>query len=85
VLAAVVGVGCAVAGWVGVSDATLTAEQLPYLASGAVGALFALGIAATLWLSADLRDEWSKLDELREAWEAERAARSRGPLRPGPP
>jgi hypothetical protein len=29
-----------------------------------VAGLFALGAAATLWLSADLRDEWRKLDEI---------------------
>ena len=64
VLAAMVGVVFVFVGWLGVSGASLTTEQVPYLASGAVGGVFALGIASTLWLSADLRDEWIKLDEI---------------------
>ncbi len=51
-------------GWIGVSGNGLPSEQIPYLASGAVLGLFLLGIAATLWLSADMRDEWRKLDEI---------------------
>jgi hypothetical protein len=48
-------------GWRGVSGHVLPAEQIPYLASAAVLGLFFLGAAATLWLSAALRDEWRKL------------------------
>lgn len=62
--AAVVGLVAIVLGWFGVSGAELPAEQIPYLASGAVGGLFALGVAATLWLSADLRDEWRRIDDI---------------------
>lgn len=62
--ATLVGIGLLVAGWVGVSGSSLTTEQIPYLVSGAVGGLFALGVAATLWLSADLRDQYFKLDEI---------------------
>lgn len=51
-------------GWLGTSEATLPTEQIPYLASGGLFGLFALGLAATLWLSADLRDEWRKLDDI---------------------
>lgn len=51
-------------GWWGVSDTRQNWEQVPYLVSGAVGGLFALGIGATLWLSASMRDEWCKLDDL---------------------
>jgi hypothetical protein len=58
-------------GYLGVSKATLPTEQIPYLASGGLFGIFFLGIAGTLWLSADLRDEWRKLDdihaELRDA------------------
>jgi hypothetical protein len=57
-------------GWVGVSQSSYTAQQVPYLMSGGVGALFLVGLGAAMWLSADLRDEWRKLDivedELRE-------------------
>ena len=52
------------AGWVGVSGSALPAEQLPYIISAGVGGMFLLGLGATLWLSADLRDEWRKLDRI---------------------
>jgi hypothetical protein len=51
-------------GWLGISRVAFTEEQLPYLASGGLGGLFLLGVGAMLWLSADLRDEWRKLDRL---------------------
>jgi hypothetical protein len=51
-------------GWAGVSGAVYPAAQLPYLISAGVGGLFLLGVGATLWLSADLRDEWRHLDAL---------------------
>jgi hypothetical protein len=64
IVAAVIGVIALLLGWIGVSGKSLPAAQIPYLASGAVFGIFLLGLAATLWLSADLRDEWSKLDEI---------------------
>lgn len=63
---AAAGVVALVLGWIGVSQALYPAEQLPYLISGGVGALFLLGLAGTLWLSAELRDEWRKLDRMEE-------------------
>jgi hypothetical protein len=51
-------------GWIGVSQAALTAQQLPYIISGGIGGLFLLGVGGVLWLSADLRDEWRKLDAI---------------------
>jgi hypothetical protein len=72
-LAALAGAVAVVAGWFGVSGAGLPSQQLPYLASGAVGGLFLLGLGATFWLSADARDEWRKLDELLEEVRALRA------------
>jgi len=53
-------------GWIGVSGTAYVAEQMPYIASGAVGGLFLLAVGATLWVSADLRDEWRKLDRIEE-------------------
>ena len=53
-------------GWLGISDALLPSEQLPYLLSGGLVGLFLLGLGTTMWLSADLRDEWRKLDRLEE-------------------
>lgn len=62
-------------GWLGVSGHALPSQQIAYLASGAVLGIFLLGVAATLWLSADLKDEWRKLDsiaiELRRMNEAD--------------
>jgi hypothetical protein len=66
VSAVVAGALLIVLGWVGVSQAALTAEQLPYIISGGIGGLFLLGVGAVLWLSADLRDEWRKLDAIEE-------------------
>ena len=51
-------------GWFGVSRYTLTPSQLPYVISGGLGGLFMLGLGATLLLSADLQDEWRKLDDI---------------------
>jgi hypothetical protein len=56
------GVVALILGYLGVSRSTLATQQIPYLASGGLAGLFALGLGATLWLSADLRDEWRKLD-----------------------
>ena len=66
--AVAVGIGllALLAGWLGVSRTVYPAEQLPYLISGGLVGLFFLGLGATLWLSADLRDEWRKLDRLEE-------------------
>jgi hypothetical protein len=70
-------------GWLGVSSHVLPAEQIPYLASGGLLGIFLLGGAGTLWLSADMRDEWRKLDEvareLRTANELAIAAEAHGP------
>jgi hypothetical protein len=54
-------------GWIGVSGTPLLAEQAPYILSGGVGGMFLLGLGATLWISADLRDEWRKLDRIEQA------------------
>lgn len=66
IAAGILGLVSLLLGWLGVSRSTLPTEQIPYLASGAVLGLFALGVGATLWLSADLRDEWRKLDQIHQ-------------------
>jgi hypothetical protein len=58
------GVVMLVLGWAGVSGTPYTADQIPYLASNGLGGIFLLGLGAMLWLSADLRDEWRKLDRI---------------------
>ena len=69
VLSVVVGALALLIGWLGISRATLTTEQLPYLASGGLLGLFALGLGATLWLSADLRDEFGALLRIKNLME----------------
>ena len=58
------GVVALIAGYLGVSGTLDTGKQLPYVVSGGMTGLFLLGLGALLWLSADLRDEWRKLDAL---------------------
>jgi hypothetical protein len=54
-------------GYIGVSGTPYVFEQVPYVVSGGLGGLFLLGLGAVMWISADLRDEWRKLDSLEEA------------------
>ncbi len=51
-------------GYIGIAGKVYPAEQLPYMISGGVLGLFLLGSAGILYLSADMRDEWRKLDSL---------------------
>ncbi|HKN37642.1 MAG TPA: hypothetical protein VJ456_00885 [Acidimicrobiia bacterium] len=53
-----------VVGYFGVSGTLETGKQLPYVVSGGMAGLFLLGLGALLWVSADLRDEWRKLDAI---------------------
>ena len=56
-----------VVGWVNVSASADAGEQIPYIMSSGIGGLFLLVIGVSLWLSADLRDEWRKLHALDES------------------
>jgi hypothetical protein len=64
--AALAGLLALLLGWIGVSGSAYPAGQIPYLISGGLLGIFLLGVGATLWLSADLRDEWRKLDRVEE-------------------
>jgi hypothetical protein len=55
-------------GWLGAHDSLYPAQQIPFLLSGGLAGLFLLGVGCTAWISADLRDEWRKLDLLEEAF-----------------
>jgi hypothetical protein len=57
-------------GWLGVANTSYLAEQIPYVVSGGILAVILMALAATLWLSADMRDEWRKLDQLGEKLDA---------------
>jgi hypothetical protein len=64
--AVIAGAVALILGWVGVSGNQYTAGELPYIISGGIGGIFLLGLGAMVWLSADLRDEWRKLDRLED-------------------
>src|SRR4051794_7562092 len=63
----IAGVISLIAGYLQVADSTILAEQTRFIVSGGIGGLFLLGLGATLWISADLRDEWRKLDRIERA------------------
>jgi protein-S-isoprenylcysteine O-methyltransferase Ste14 len=65
-------------GYLGVSHTGYVFEQVPYVVSGGIGGLFLLGLGAVLWLSADLRDEWRKLDALEAALREQRPDQGSG-------
>ena len=70
IAAAVLAVGGVVAlvlGALGVRHSVYPAAQLPYMISGGIVGLFCLGLAGGLYLSADMRDEWRKLDHIDES------------------
>lgn len=62
----VIGAIVAILGWIGISGTALAYRQLPYLISGGVGGALFVGVGLTVYLSADLQDEWRKLDSLQE-------------------
>lgn len=57
-------------GWIGASDTAYPAEQIPFVISGGLGGICLIGLGVMLWLSADLRDEWSELHDLGRRLEA---------------
>lgn len=65
-------------GWIGMSGAVLTYEQLPYILSGGLFGLSLIMVGTGLWLSADIRDEWRRIDRLEDTLaERDGAARDR--------
>lgn len=67
VAAILAGVLLVVLGWIGVSDTPYIAKQVPFVVSYGIGGLVLVIIGATLWLSADMNDEWRTLDRLEAA------------------
>ena len=61
------GVVFLVLGYQGVASSPYVAQELAYVISGGLGGLFLLGAGATLYISADMHDEWRKLDRIEEA------------------
>jgi hypothetical protein len=60
------GVVALLLGWWGISGTGVAAEQNPYLISGGLLGIALIAIGCTLWLSADLQDEWRRLDATEE-------------------
>ena len=67
-------------GWLGISGTTIVAAQMPYIVSGGMFGLALIGIGGMLWLSADLKDEWRKLDAIHGELSSERTV----PAEPAP-
>ncbi len=61
------GIVVAILGYLGVSKETEVAFQLPFFASGAVGALLLFSAGAVLLLSTQLQDDTNRLEELEDA------------------
>lgn len=53
-------------GYLGVRGTAYVVEQLPYIISGGLLGLFLLGLGTVLLLSADLRDQWRVLLDIRD-------------------
>jgi len=70
------GVVLVMLGWMGVSDTPYIAKQVPFVVSYGIGGLVLIIIGSTLWLSADMNDEWRTLDRLEEAQRANTVDRS---------
>lgn len=66
-IAIVVGAAILISGAVEIKDKIYPGQQLPLILSSGIGGLFLLGLGVMLWLSADMRDEWRKLDNIERA------------------
>ncbi|WP_019875763.1 hypothetical protein [Sporichthya polymorpha] len=53
-------------GYLGTARTEYIAGQIPYLISGGLVGLMLLTVAAVLWISADLRDEWRVMHRQNE-------------------
>ncbi len=76
------GAGVLLFGWKHVADTPYPAEQIPYVVSAGIGGALLVIFGAALLVSADLRDEWTKLDRIERAMRRAEAAR---PVEPMPP
>lgn len=66
-------------GWLAVSDTIFTFEQIPYVISGGLLGVCLIALGCASWVSADLRDDWRKMDRLEAAVEALRSAEHERP------
>lgn len=63
----VAGVAALFVGYQGVADSAFVVEALSYVASGGLAGVLLVAAGLTLLLSADLHDEWRKLDRIEAA------------------
>jgi hypothetical protein len=54
-------------GWKETAGTPFPAEQLPYIISAGIGGALLVGFGGALLISAELRDEWHKLDRIEQA------------------
>lgn len=66
IVALVGGLGAFIAGWLGQQQSVLVTQQIPFVVSGGLFGLLLIIVGTTIWLSADLHDEWIKLDRFEE-------------------
>ena len=79
VVCTIAGAVILIVGYAGISGTSDVASQMPYIISGGIGGVFLLGVGAALWISADLRDEWHKLDRIEDALRGGTVGWSGGP------
>jgi hypothetical protein len=60
----VAGIVVLLIGWQQIADTPFPAEQVPYIVSAGIGGGLMVIFGAALLISADLRDEWHKLDRI---------------------
>ena len=66
IAAVVIGAIVLFIGYLGVSGTSYPAEQLPYLISAGLVGVLLVACGGTLWLSADMRDEWLMLSDIHK-------------------
>lgn len=66
VIALILAVIVLILGYVGTARTEYIAGQIPYLISGGLAGMMLLTVAAVLWISADLRDEWRMMHRQNE-------------------
>lgn len=75
VLAVIVAAVLLFVGYRGTARTEYIAAQIPYLISCGLVGMMLLTVAAVLWISADLRDEWRMMHRQNEALRQDQADR----------
>lgn len=69
------GAAAVIFAWAKASTVILATEQIPYVISGGLFGLVLVATGLSLWLSADMRDEWRALRRIENELSALRALR----------